>query len=173
MIKLIARLLRVLNSETNPGQISLGFCFAMVAGLTPLISLHNLVVLLLVLVLRVNLAAFLLGLAVFSGMAYLLDPVFDWNGTQILTAPALEELWTSLYNSTLWRLARFNNTIVMGSVAFSLVLFVPLYFLSNGLILHYRAHVLAWVEKTRLMQFFKASKVYQIYQSLPHFGGGG
>ncbi len=173
MIRLLARLLRVLNSETNPAQISLGFCFAMVAGLTPLVSLHNLVVLLLVLVLRVNLSAFLLGLAVFSGMAYLLDPVFHWNGLHILTAPSLEGLWTSLYNCPVGRLARFNNTIVMGSLVFSLALFVPLYFLSNVLILRYREHVLAWVEKTRLMQFFKASKVYQLYQSLPRFGVGG
>ncbi len=173
MLRLIARLLRVLNSETHPGQISMGFCFAMVAGLTPLLSLHNVIVLLLVLVLRVNLSAFLLGLAVFSGMAYLLDPVFEWNGTLILTASAFEGLWTSFYNTTIWRLARFNNTIVMGSVAFSLVLFVPLYVLSNSLVLRYREHVLAWIEKTRLMQFFKASKVYHLYQSLPTFGGGG
>ena len=173
MLRLIARFLRVLNSETNPGQISLGFCFAMVAGLTPLMSLHNLVVLLLILILRVNLSAFLLGLGVFSGMAYLLDPLFHWYGLRILTAPSLEGLWTSLYNSTLWRLARFNNTMVMGSMVFSLALFVPLYFLSNSLIRRYRAHVLAWIQKTRLMQIFKASKVYQLYQSLPHFGGAG
>ena len=173
MLQLIARLLRVLNSETNPGQISLGFCFAMVAGLTPLMSLHNLVVFLLILILRVNLSAFLLGLGVFSGMAYLLDPLFHWYGLRILTAPSLEGLWTSLYNSTLWRLARFNNTIVMGSMVFSLALFIPLYFLSNSLIRRYRAHVLAWIQKTRLMQIFKASKVYQLYQSLPHFGGAG
>ena len=171
MLRLIARLLRVLNSETNPGQISLGFCFAMVAGLTPLMSLHNLVVFLLILILRVNLSAFLLGLGVFSGVAYLLDPLFHWYGWHILTAPSLEGLWTSLYNSTLWRLARFNNTMVMGSMVFSLALFVPLYFLSNSLIRRYRAHVLAWIQKTRLMQIFKASKVYQLYQSLPHFGG--
>ncbi|MDA0738637.1 MAG: TIGR03546 family protein [Nitrospirae bacterium] len=173
MLRLLARLLRVLNSETNPGQISLGFCLAMVAGLTPFVSLHNLVVLLLILILRVNLSAFLLGVAVFSGLAYLLDPLFHWNGLQILTASSLEGLWTSLYSTTLWRLARFNNTIVMGSVAFSLVLFVPLYVLSNSLVRRYREHVLAWVEKTRLMQFFKASKVYHLYQSLPHLGGGG
>jgi len=145
----------------------------MVAGFTPLVSLHNFVVLLLVLILRVNLSAFLLGLAVFSGLGYLLDPLFNWNGLQILTASSLEGLWTSIYNSTLGRMTRFNNTLVIGSLAFSLLLFVPLYFLSNIMILRYREHVLAWVEKTRLMQFFKASKVYQVYQSLPQFGGGG
>ncbi|MCA9481390.1 MAG: DUF2062 domain-containing protein, partial [Nitrospira sp.] len=76
MIKLLAKLLRVLNSETEPGQISLGFGLAMIAGLTPLLSLHNLLVLLLVCVLRVNLSAFLLGLALCTGIAYALDPLF-------------------------------------------------------------------------------------------------
>ena len=61
MLRTIAKLLKVLNSETEPGQISLGFCFALVAGLTPIWSLHNVFVLLLVLLLRVNLSAFLLG----------------------------------------------------------------------------------------------------------------
>ena len=171
MLRLIARLLAVLNSETNPSQISLGFCLAMIAGFTPLVSLHNLVVLLLVLVLRVNLAAFLLSLGVFSGFAYLLDPVFHWNGLQILTMPSLEGLWTSMYNCPVGRLSRFNNTIVMGSLVFSLVLFLPMYLLSNMLITHYRGHVLAWVEKTKLMQVFKASKLYQFYQTFSSLGG--
>jgi len=171
MLRLIAKLLAVLNSETHPGQISLGFCFAMIAGFTPLLSLHNLLVLLLVLVLRVNLAAFLLGLGVFSGMAYLLDPIFHWNGFQMLTMPSLEGVWTSMYNCPIGRLSRFNNTIVMGSLVFSLALFVPLYILSNILIARYRAHVLAWIEKSRLMQVFKASKLYQAYQSFSNFGG--
>lgn len=171
MLRLIAKLLKVLNSETDPIQISLGFGFAMIAGLTPFWSLHNLLMLLLVLLLRVNLSAFLLGLAVFTGLAYLLDPLFHWNGLHLLTAPALEGLWTSLYNSPLWRLERFNNTIVMGSLVFSLLLFVPLLILSNILIRRYRAHILMWVHKTRLMQMFKASKLYQMYQSISQFRG--
>lgn len=172
MIRILARLLRVLNSETEPGQISLGFCFASVAGLTPLVSLHNVLVLLLVLVLRVNLSAFLLGLAVFSGLAYLLDPLFHRLGLALLTAGALQDLWTSLYNSTVWRLERFNNSIVMGSLVFSLVAFAPLYLLSNALIRRYRAHVLAWVQRTHLMQMFKATKLYHAYRSVSGFGGG-
>ena len=114
MLKTLAKLLRVLNSETEPGQISLGLCFALVAGLTPLWSLHNIVVLFCVLVLRVNLSAFLVSLPVFSAFAYLLDPLFHAIGLPLLTSGSLEPLWTSLYNSTLWRLERFNNSIVMG-----------------------------------------------------------
>jgi uncharacterized protein (TIGR03546 family) len=172
MIKLLAKLLRVLNSETDPGQISLGLCFAMIVGLTPLMSLHNLFVVLLVLVLRVNLSAFLLGLALFTGIAYLLDPLFHRLGLAVLTAPSLADLWTSLYQSVWWRLEHFNNSIVMGSLVFSVAMFVPVLLLLNLLIRRYRQHVMAWVEKTRIMQMFKASKLYQTYETLSSWRPG-
>ncbi|MDR4488287.1 MAG: TIGR03546 family protein [Nitrospirales bacterium] len=166
MIKLLAKLLRVLNSETEPGQISLGFGLAMIAGLTPLLSLHNLLVLLLVCVLRVNLSAFLLGLALCTGIAYALDPLFHQIGLAVLTAPALEGAWTALYQSVWWRLEHFNNSIVMGSLVFSVMLFIPVLLAGNLLIRRYRQHVLAWVQKTKIMQMLKASKLYQTYESL-------
>ncbi|MGP0591671.1 TIGR03546 family protein [Nitrospira sp. T9] len=172
MIKLLAKLLRVLNSETDPGQISLGLCFAMIVGLTPFMSLHNFFVVLLVFVLRVNLSAFLLGLALFTGIAYLLDPLFHLLGLAVLTAPSLADLWTSLYQSVWWRLEHFNNSIVMGSLVFSVAMFVPVLLLLNLLIRRYRQHVMAWVQKTRIMQMFKASKLYQTYETLSSWRPG-
>lgn len=172
MIKLLAKLLRVLNSETEPGQISLGFCFALIAGLTPLLSLHNLVVLLLVCFLRVNFAAFLMGLGLFTGIAYLLDPLFHHLGLTVLTAPGLEGIWTFLYQSVWWRLEHFNNSIVMGSLVFSVALFLPVLLLSNLLIRRYRKHILAWVQKTKIMQMFKASKLYSTYHTLSAWRNG-
>ena len=124
MIKMIAKFLKVLNSETEPGQISLAFCLAMILGLTPLMSLHNLLVILLVLLVRVNLSACILGWVFFSGIAYILDPLFNLIGLAVLTSQGLEGLWTSLYNITLFRLAKFNNSIVMGSLLFSLICFI-------------------------------------------------
>jgi uncharacterized protein (TIGR03546 family) len=166
VLRTVASLLKVLNSETEPGQISLAFCLAMVAGFTPFWSLHNLLVLLLVLVIRVNLSAFLLGLAFFAGLAFALDPLFHRIGLTVLTAGPLEGLWTALYNSTIWRLERFNNTIVMGSLVLSILLFLPLYLVSNWAIRRYRTHVMQWVMRTRIMQAFTASRFYGIYQSV-------
>ena len=100
MLTMIARLLKVLNSETEPGQISLALCFAMIAGLTPLFSLHNLFILLIVLIIRINISSFIMGSIFFSGIAYLLDPLFHSIGFAVLTAKTLETLWTSLYNIT-------------------------------------------------------------------------
>ena len=171
MLKLIAKFLKVLNSDTEPGQLSLAFCLAMVAGLTPLMSLHNILVLFLVCILRANLAAFLLGFLTVTGIAYLLDPIFNQLGLAILTAAALKPLWTSLYNITLFRLENFTNSIVMSSLLFSLILFVPMYFLFNLLIAKYRNHLLRWVEKSRLMKFFMASKLYRVYKTVTGLGG--
>ena len=171
MIKMIAKFLKVLNSETEPGQISLAFSLAMILGLTPLMSLHNSVVILLMLLVRVNLSACILGWVFFSGIAYILDPLFNLIGLAVLTSKGLEGLWTSLYNITLFRLAKFNNSIVMGSFLFSLIFFIPLYLLFNQIIRKYRVYVLEWVQKTRLMKAFKANKLYKAYQAVSGWGG--
>ena len=171
MLRLVAKLLKVLNSESDPSQISLPFCFAMILGLTPFYSLHNILVLFLVLILRVNLSAFILGWAFFSGVAYLLDPLFDRLGLWLLTSGSLEGLWTSLYNITIFRLEKFYNSVVMGSLFFSLVLFIPLYVASNVGIRKYRGHILAWIEKTRIMKLLKASKLYHMYQTVSGLRG--
>ena len=170
MLHTFAKFLKILNSDAEPGQISLGLAFAMIAGFTPLMSLHNLLVLMLVLFLRVNLSSFLLGLALFSALAFALDPLFHQIGLAILTLPALTGLWTALYNSTLWRLERFNNSIVMGSLVVSLALFVPMVVVGNAFVRKYREHVLQWVMRTKLMQAFQASKLFGYYQSVSGWG---
>lgn len=171
MLTIAAKILKILNSETEPRQISLAICFAMIIGLTPLWNLHNFFILLLVLILRVNLTTFIVAWAGFAGISYLLDPLFHLTGLAILTLDSLESFWVTLYNSTLGRLSNFNNSVFMGSLVISLVCFVPLYFVMNLLIQKYREHILAWVMKSRLMQALKASKFYSVYQSVSDWGG--
>ena len=172
MVQLFAKILKILNSETDPYQISLAACLAMIVGFTPIMSPHNIIVLLLVLILRVNLSTFIVSWAFFSGMAYLLDPVFHIAGLALLTADSLEGIWTILYNIPVFRIERFNNSVVMGSLITSAVLFFPLYYLSKSLIIRYRGHVLVWVRKTRIMQMIKLSKFYKVYTSVNVMGDG-
>ena len=172
MIHLFAKILKILNSETDPYQISLAVALAMIIGFTPLMSLHNLAVFLFVLILRVNLSAFMLSWALFSGIAYLLDPLFHHAGLALLTADSFEGLWTALYNIPVFKIERFYNSVVMGSLIVSAALFFPVYFLSKSLIARYRRHVLTWVRKTRIMQMIKLSKFYKAYTSLSLPGDG-
>lgn len=169
MINSVAKLLSILNSETEPTQVSLGFAFAMAAGLTPFFGVHNLVILFLALVLRVNLSAFLLGTAFFSAVGYWLDPLFHAIGLKILTWEAMRGVWTEMYNTPVFRVARFNNTIFMGSFALAAALFLPFVLLMNFLIREYRLHVLAFVEKTRFVKAWKATGLYRAYRSYSDF----
>jgi uncharacterized protein (TIGR03546 family) len=171
MIELIARLLKVLNSETEPAQISMAVCFAMIMGFTPIWSVHNVIVLFLVLVLRVNLSAFILAWAAFTALAYLLDPLFHAIGRALLLAESLKSLWTALYNNIWFRLDHINNSITVGSLLVSLALFIPVLLILNFAIRRYREHLLAWIKKTRIAQMLGASKLYHVYQTMSGWGG--
>jgi uncharacterized protein (TIGR03546 family) len=166
MLTSLVKLLKVLNSESGPGQISLAFSLSMIAGFLPFFSLPAALVFLIAFLLRVNLSAFFLGTAFFSAQAFLFDPVFHRIGLALLTMGGLEGLWTAMYNATFWRIQKFNNSVVMGSFVASLVLFVPLVFLSNYLIRTYRDHVLAWVRKLKIVQIMKSSSLYETYQKI-------
>ncbi len=158
MISQLIKFIRVLSSEDSPLQISIAFGLALIAGLTPLFSLHNVIVLFILLFFRVNLAGFIIAWAFFSGLAYLLDPLFHDFGKSILTHAELNGLWTDLYNSTFWRLTRFNNTIMMGSLVVSLIAFIPLVLISNFLVKNYRKHILEYINNSWLFRFLKSSK---------------
>jgi uncharacterized protein (TIGR03546 family) len=166
MLTLLANCLKILNSESKPWQISLALCFAMVMGFTPLFSLHNILVLLCVLLIRVNLSAFMLGWGAFSLIAYALDPLFHPLGLMTLTAPSLEGMFTLMYNTPFFRVSHFNNSLLMGSLIVSLLLFIPAFVVFRILIVRYREDVLTWVQKMRLMQILKSSKLFSIYDSL-------
>ena len=144
---ILVKFLKALNANEAPWQLSLALALALVPGLTPLLSLHNLAVLFLALFLRLHLGLFLSFALLFSGVAYLLDPLLDSLGYAILTAPALQPLFESWYQSSLMRLAAFNNTVVMGGLAASLAVGVPGFFLLNRLIRLYRGKLQVFVEK--------------------------
>lgn len=166
MLAMLAKLLKILNSESSPGQIALGFAFALFIGLTPFFSLHNLFIFLLVCVIRVNLGGFFFASAFFALLAFLLDPVSIALGEYLLGHPDLQNLWTSLYQSDVWRAFKFNHTLLLGSVALSLILFIPIWVVFSILIKLYRTKLMAWFEKLKVVKFLKASKFYQAYERL-------
>jgi len=157
------KLFKALNSEASPWQLAFAIAFGLVVGLTPLMSLHNVLLVLLVFMLRVNLSAFFLATGFFTGLAYLLDGVSLSVGEAILTNPSLQSFWTSLYQSEFWQLTHFNHTLTMGSLVIALILFVPVALLSKYLIVTYRHRLMVWVGKLKVVQMLKASKFYGLY----------
>jgi len=164
MIQQIIGLIRIIHSETDPRQISLGFALGMIPGLTPLTSLHNLLVLLAILFFRVNIGAAMLSWGVFKILAYALDPLFHQIGLFLLTGVAsLQGLWTTLYNAPLVPYTRFNNSMVMGSLIFSLFAFYPVYWGGRFIVVKYRETLMERFNRLRIVQVFRASDLYKWY----------
>ena len=76
-----------------------------------------------------------------------------------------------MYVSDAWRVTKFNNTLVLGSLLISLGLALPAFFIFNFLIRQYRDKIFAAVQKSKLMHMFKANKLYKIYSALSIQGG--
>ena len=169
MIRQLAKLLRILNSETAPINISIGICFGMVIGFTQMWSLHNLIILFIVLFFRVNLSAFILGTLVFKSLSFLFNGVFHQIGLSLLTAEFYKDIGIYLYNITFWKFDRINNTIVIGSIVVSIVGFLPMLFLLNVLIKKYRKHVLSYVRKTKIAKAMMSSDIYHYYKKITGF----
>ncbi len=166
MFTFIAKIFKLLNSETDPRQIALAISLALIPALTPVFSIHNLLILLIIALFRVNMMSFILAFIIFKPLSFILSPLTNMIGYATLTSAALEPLWTTMYNIDAVKLTNFNNTHLMGGLVLSLVLFVPLYFIFKKLIIKYREKFMEGLNKLKIVQIIKASKVYSIYTSL-------
>lgn len=164
LVKLIQSLIGALHSEGTPGQLALGIALGSIMGLTPLMNIHNAIVFGAIVLLNVSFAGGMLGWALFVPIGFLLDPLFDWIGHQVLMAESLRGVWTSLYNTPIVPLTNFNNTIVLGSLVFSLLLLVPLFFATRWAVARYRVTVGERVRQSKFYRAVMASKVYTVYK---------
>ncbi len=170
-LKLLSSIVKVLHSQDSPEQVAWGFALGAIPGLTPLWSLHNLLVFLIVLIVKVNAGAALLSLALFSLLRWILSPVFHLIGNAILTQiPFLTGLWTALYNAPLAPLTRFNNTVVMGGFVTALVLIAPNYFIFRVLVVQYRKRWGQKIEDWKIVKLFRGSRIVQFYMKLKNLG---
>ena len=171
IVKLLGKLLKALSSGESPRQIADGFILGMILGLTPFWSLHNLVVILLVIILSVNISMAIFSWLIFSAFAYLLDPLFHSLGYWLLVdVTALRGLWTAMYNIPVVPLTRFNNTVVLGSFVSSLVLLVPIFFVVKRGVVLYREKIHDRVQKLKIVKIVKSSGIYSLYKKIKFYG---
>lgn len=160
MIRQALKVFKALNSNEKPWQLSLGLAFGGIIGLMPLWTPHTIALLFLAFIINLNFALLLLGLFFFSGIAYILDPLFHQIGLAILTSEGMQTFWNGFFSNSLFLFDRLNNTLVMGSLVFSLISAVPLFFLINVLIRKYREHLQTLFEKVPLLKSLKLAKAF-------------
>ena len=165
MLTLLAKLFHALNSDSSIRQIALAIALGFVVGLSPIFTLHNIVIIFFVLLIRVHLGSFILGVGFFSGLSYLLSPIIVQVGESLLTQPALTDFFTSLYQFSLFKLAHWHHTYTLGAFVLGALLSAPIYFISKFIIEKYRVHIMTFFEKFRIVKALKASKFYSLYSS--------
>jgi uncharacterized protein (TIGR03546 family) len=83
----------------------------------------------------------------------------------------LEGVWSALYNAPLIPYTRFNNSIVMGSLIFSLVIFYPVYRGGTFLVIEYRDIFMERLNQWKVVHIFKASNLYKLYSRYSELKG--
>jgi len=165
IVKLIQSLVKALNSEGTPGQVAAGMAMGACLGLTPLLNLHNLLIVGVILFFRVSVPGAMLGWLILTPVGFALDPVFDSIGTALLVdTEALQGVWGTLYNAPVVALANPTNTIVVGSFLGWVVLAVPIFFLARWGVGWYRRTIYERYRDAKVFRALRASKVYNVYR---------
>lgn len=160
MIRQVLKVFKALNSNEKPWQLSLGLAFGGIIGLMPLWTPHNILLLFLAFIINLNFALLLVGFFFFSGIAYILDPLFHQIGLSVLTSEGMQSFWNVFFSNPVFLFDRLNNTLVMGSLIFSVVSAIPLFFLINFLIRKYREHLMEMFEKIPFLNSLKLAKAF-------------
>ena len=160
MIRQVLKVFKALNSNEKPWQLSLGLAFGGIIGLMPLWTPHNILLLFLAFIINLNFALLLVGFFFFSGIAYILDPLFHQIGLSVLTSEEMQSFWNGFFSNPVFLFDRLNNTLVMGSLIFSVVSAIPLFFLINLLIRKYREHLMEMFEKIPFLNSLKLAKAF-------------
>ena len=165
IIKAVQSLVKALNSEGTPGQVAAGIALGACLGLTPLLNLHNLLLVGAILFFRVSVPGAMLGWLFFTPAGFALDPTFDAIGRAlILDSDPLQGAWATAYNAPVLALANPTNTIVVGSFVAWVVLSIPIFLLARWAVARYRTTIYARYKDAKLFKAMRASKAYNLYR---------
>jgi uncharacterized protein (TIGR03546 family) len=165
ILKIIQSLFKALNSEGTPGQVAIGIAVGSALGLTPLLNLHNLLVVAAIALFNFSVPGAIVGWLLAVPFGFLLDPIFDQIGQWLLLdVLPLVPLWTTIYNSPVIALANLNNSVVLGSLVGWVVLAVPIYYLGRYGVGKYREKVYPKLVQLRIFRALRASKLYNVYR---------
>jgi len=163
MLNLLLRPLRILAQaligNDSPRQTAWGFTLGMVVGLLPKGNLLAASIAMLLFGTRVNRAAGLLGIGVFSYAGWALDDFAHRVGSMVLTWPAARPMFAWLYEQPLGPFSGLNNTVVVGQFLIGLYLAYPTYRTSHALVVRVQPRVHAYLMKYRVIRWLRGAEV--------------
>ncbi|MDA0589313.1 MAG: TIGR03546 family protein [Planctomycetota bacterium] len=150
---------KALVEDTEPRQMALGFALGMAIGLVPKGNLLAVALMVTLGVVRVNLGVGMLTAIVVSMLAGLFDGATHEVGKFLLLHDSLKPFWTDLYNLPLGPWTSFNNTIVLGSFALGVGLFLPVFLASKPVFAKYTPDISEKLQKSKLYHLLLGGEV--------------
>jgi len=158
VIKLLRNIVKILQADISPNQIAYGFAVGLFLGLVPGILFKS-AFFVLIMILRVNAGAAFLAGAIFGVVGFFLDPLADMLGYFVLNLDFLKGLWSALYNMPIIPFTKFNNSIVMGNIVLSAILFYPAVFGTKKFLPYYRKRWRDKVASWKIVKLLTAGKI--------------
>jgi uncharacterized protein (TIGR03546 family) len=152
LLKKIIAFFKALNKNSKPGEIASAVCLGMILGFLPKNNLLWYILTVAFLFLRINKGGLAIFTLLFSILAPVLDPLFDNFGYWILNLSFMEKVFSGFLNIPLMSFTKINNSIVCGSLVFSLILFAPLYFLAKLFVKVWRTVLAPKIRKTKIVK---------------------
>lgn len=171
LLKQLFGFFKLLHSETGNNQLAWGIALGFILGMTPALSLQSLLVFLCMFFFRVQIGAAFLAAFFFKFVAFLLDPIFDVVGQNVLGIEPLQGFFTTLYNMPIIPFTRFNNSIVMGSGVVSIILLPFVLVGSKWAIVKYRIGVVDKFKETKVFKAWTKTSLYSWYYKYDQYFG--
>ncbi len=166
MIKILAKLLKALNTNVNSAELAHAFSCGFILGFMPKNNVFWYLVFIFILFIKINKPVYLLAVLLSSFIAPFADSYFDTVGYAFLTIPELSDIFAKLIEIPFVGFTKFNNTVVMGSFLCGLILYIPLYFIAKAIVYLWRKYVAERIRNTKLAKGFQALPFVTKVQSL-------
>lgn len=163
IIKLIAKLVASLNSNTKPGAVAAAIAWAFMLGLMPLGSITWILIFFLTLILRINWGFELLFILIFSGVGMLMTGLVDSLGWALLNWAPLTAAVSALYGIPLGPFFQLHNSLTMGGLAWGLIFWFPLFFGGRVLVVLWREKVAPRIARSKAVQSLKKMPLISLF----------
>ena len=158
MLDNILKVFKGLNSNSDPSAIAHSVCLGFLLGVLPKNNIFWYVLFVFVFFMRINKSLYAIMILLVLTFVAHMDPLFDNIGNFILATNYSASFFNQALKIPLFSLTKLNNSIVMGSFVFSLLIYIPLYLLI-------RLFVFLW--RKYFAQSFRNSKFFNLLRKIP------
>lgn len=155
----VRQIAQALVANDSAPQIAWGFVLGMAIGLVPKGNLLAILLGMLLLGLRVNRPAGLLGAGLFTCLGLVLDPVAHRIGCSVLTWQVLRPLHESMFESAISPWLGLNNTVIVGHLVIAFYLAYPTYWLAHQFSQRVQARLSRWLMRFRAVRLLRGAEI--------------